>query len=248
MGYIGWIGTHEGKKDANLYRKVDSQIVTELLDLGAVLYCKTSLPQTLMLGETVNNLIGRTLNPNNQNLSCGGSSGGEGALQALRGSVVGLGTDIGGSVRIPAAFSGIYALKPTHTRLSYRDVANTIPGETTYASTVGVMGTSIDVLRLVFSSIVSTQPWKRDPNVVPIPWRQHLVDETLARADEQGRASTGTPLKLGIYWTDGTVTPHPPITRGLCEVVEAVKKAGHKVCIPHANHTHNPRLRRPSRL
>lgn len=46
-------------------------------------------------GETVNNLIGRTLNPHNQNLSCGGSSGGEGALQALRGSTLGVGTDIG---------------------------------------------------------------------------------------------------------------------------------------------------------
>ena len=93
MGYIGWIGSNLGIKDSSQAHKVESQITQELLALGAVLYCKTSLPQTLLFGETKNNLIGETLNPNNQNLSCGGSSGGEGALQALSGSCLGVGTD-----------------------------------------------------------------------------------------------------------------------------------------------------------
>ncbi|KAF2498692.1 amidase [Lophium mytilinum] len=229
MGYIGWIDTYEGRKDKELIHKVNSQVVSELLSLGAVLYCKTSLPQTLLLGETVNNLIGQTLNPNNQNLSCGGSSGGEGALQALRGSVVGFGTDIGGSLRIPAAFNGIFSLKPTHTRLSYRDVANVIPGETTYASTVGVMGTSLEAIHLVFRSIVLTQPWLRDPNVVPMPWREDRVEETISRAAGDGKANDNKPLKLGILWTDGVVTPQPPIARGLRLVVDAVKSVGHQV-------------------
>ncbi|KAE8154450.1 amidase signature domain-containing protein [Aspergillus avenaceus] len=232
MGYIGWIDTYEGNPDPNLVFNVNSQVVTELLALGAVLYCKTSLPQTLMLGETVNNIIGRTLNPVNQNLSCGGSSGGEGALSALHGSSVGLGTDIGGSVRIPAAFCGIFSLKPTHNRLSYRDVANAIPGQTTYASSVGVLGNTIEAIHLVLSSLISTKPWLRDPNVAPLPWRQGIVDETLSRAGKTSRsASAGEkrPLKLGILWTDGVVTPHPPVARGLHLVVEAVERAGHKV-------------------
>lgn len=113
MGYVGWIGTHEGSSDPAKVHKVNSQVVEELLSLGAVLYCKvivptsiagkiltwsvqTSLPQTLsvsrlslkpgvhgtesrlhsQLGETINNIIGTTLNPVNQLLSCGGSSGG----------------------------------------------------------------------------------------------------------------------------------------------------------------------------
>ncbi|KAJ6036184.1 general amidase [Penicillium herquei] len=223
MGYIGWLDTYEGDSNPQLVYKVESQIVGELLSLGAVLYCKTSLPQSLLFGETVNNIIGQTLNPVNQNLSCGGSSGGEGALQALRGSSVGLGTDIGGSVRIPAAFCGTFSLKPTNNRLSYRNVANVIPGETTYPSSVGVMGTSIDALRLVLSSILSTEPWLRDPVVVPIPWRENIAEETLARSDG------GTPLKLGIFWTDDWVTPHPPVQRALRQIVDAVKGAGHKV-------------------
>lgn len=229
MGYIGWIDTYEGDTDPSKVHKVESQIVTELLSLGAVMYCKTSLPQTLLLGETVNNLIGRTLNPVNQLLSCGGSSGGEGALNALRGSTLGVGTDIGGSVRIPAAFCGIYSVKPTHDRFSYRGAANTNPGQNTYASSVGFLSNSIDALQLVMKSVLSTQPWLRDPEVVPIPWRQTLVDSTLSRASADGSSNYNTPLKLGIYWTNGVVGPHPPIDRGLRAVVDTLRKAGHKV-------------------
>ena len=95
MGYVGWVGTFEGRKGTGREFHDESQLVEELRALGAILYCKTSCPQTLMLGETVNDLIGRTMNPVNQIVSCGGSSGGEGALQALGGSSIGVGTDIG---------------------------------------------------------------------------------------------------------------------------------------------------------
>jgi len=61
-----------------------------------------------MSGETINNIIGYTSNPKNRLLSAGGSSGGEGALISLKGSPVGFGTDIGGSIRIPALFNGLY--------------------------------------------------------------------------------------------------------------------------------------------
>jgi len=99
MGYVGWIGTFEGKKNTGKEKVFESQMTRELRELGAVLYCKTSVPHTLMSGETVNNIIGYTWNPKNRNLTSGGSSGGEGALIGLRGSPVGFGTDIGGSIR-----------------------------------------------------------------------------------------------------------------------------------------------------
>jgi len=229
MGYVGWIDTFEGNRDPKKVHNVESQVVEELCSVGAILYCKTSLPQTLMCGETINNLIGQTLNPVNQELSCGGSSGGEGALQALTGSSVGLGTDIGGSLRIPAAFCGTYSLKPTHNRLSYRNVANTNPGQLSYASSVGVMATSIGSLKLVASALLSTKPWIRDPNVVPMPWRLEIEQQTLARATSEGRSNEKAPLKLGILFDDGYMTPHPPITRGLQIVRDALAEAGHKV-------------------
>ncbi|KAI0451145.1 amidase signature domain-containing protein [Xylaria acuta] len=230
MGYIGWIGSNLGISDPKQTHLVESQIVTELLSLGAVLYCKTSLPQTLLFGETKNNLIGETLNPNNRNLSCGGSSGGEGALQALRGSTLGLGSDIGGSVRIPAAFNGIFSLKPTPERISYRCVANNNPGENTYRSTVGILSTSLGGLEMLLRVDLSTKPWLKDPAVVPLPFRDEVVGEYRSRANPDGTVNdSGLPLKLGVLWTDGAVQPHPPITRGLNIVVEAMRSTGHKV-------------------
>lgn len=98
MGYVGWIGNFQGQKDTGKERTFESEMVRELRKLGATLYCKTSVPHTLMCGETVNNIIGYTWNPKNRNLSSGGSSGGEGALIGLRGSCAGFGTDIGMSI------------------------------------------------------------------------------------------------------------------------------------------------------
>ncbi|KAH6950054.1 amidase signature domain-containing protein [Fusarium avenaceum] len=229
MGYVGWIDGNLGIPEDKTH-KVESQIVTELLSLGAVLYCKTSLPQTLLFGETKNNIIGQTLNPINQDLSCGGSSGGEAALMALGGSSVGVGTDIGGSLRIPAGFCGIYSIKPTSNRLSYRDVANTNPGQDTYRSSIGFMGTSLEAIELVFKAVLGTEPWLKDPAVIPIPFRSGLQDSYLSRVDSRGNAkSTEKSLKMGVFWSDGMVGLHPPVLRGLHVVVDALTKAGHKV-------------------
>ncbi|KAI1439529.1 amidase [Annulohypoxylon stygium] len=229
-GYVGYIGGNLGIKDPSQIHKVESQITAELLSLGAVLYCKTSVPQTLFYTETQNHIIGETLNPNNQNLTCGGSSGGEGALLALRGSTLGVGADIGGSVRIPAAYNGVFGIKPTPERFSCRDIAISNTGQTTYPAAVGFLSTSIDGIGLMLKSILSTQPWIRDPAVVPIPFRQEVVDEYLQRVNDDGTVKKGhIPLKFGIFWTDGVVQPHPPVTRSLHMVVDAIKKAGHRV-------------------
>lgn len=86
MGYVGWVGKYDTE---------DSVLITMLRKAGAVFYVKTSVPQSLMVCETVNNVIGRTVNPRSKNWSCGGSSGGEGAMVSFRGGVIGVGTDIG---------------------------------------------------------------------------------------------------------------------------------------------------------
>lgn len=95
------------------------QIVNKLLVAGAILYVKTNLPQTMYAFECCNPLWGRTVHPYNDAYTSGGSSGGEAALIAMDGSPVGIGTDIGGSLRIPPAYCGIYSLKPANGRVSY---------------------------------------------------------------------------------------------------------------------------------
>jgi amidase len=73
----------------------NSPLVNILKDAGAVIYVKTNVPTAMMIAETVNNLFGRTLNPLNRNLTPGGSSGGESALIVMKGSPLGVGSDIG---------------------------------------------------------------------------------------------------------------------------------------------------------
>lgn len=86
---------------------------------GAIIYAKTNIPQTMFAFECSNPVWGRTTNPYNENYTCGGSSGGEAALLAMDGSAIGIGSDVGGSLRIPAAYCGLYSLKPGGGRVSY---------------------------------------------------------------------------------------------------------------------------------
>lgn len=76
---------------------VDSMLAKVLEEAGAVFYVKTNVPTAMMIAETINNVFGRTLNPLNRQTTSGGSSGGESALLVLKGSPIGVGTDIGKS-------------------------------------------------------------------------------------------------------------------------------------------------------
>ncbi|SPN97375.1 uncharacterized protein DNG_00889 [Cephalotrichum gorgonifer] len=116
MGYVGWIDTFEGDKNSPLKGNTESEIVRELESLGAVIIGK--------FGETRNNILGYNFNPVNQRLSSGGSSGGEGAIQALGGSAIGVASDVGGSISMPASYNGVYSIKPSANRLSFKNVAN----------------------------------------------------------------------------------------------------------------------------
>ncbi|KAL8924465.1 MAG: hypothetical protein Q9172_002676 [Xanthocarpia lactea] len=218
MGYIGWLGTFQGKKGTGKERVFESEMVKELRDLGAVLYCKTSVPHTLMSGETINNIIGYTWNPKNRNLSCGGSSGGEGALIGLRGSPVGFGTDIGGSVRIPAAFNGLYGLRPCSGRLPYEGMANSMDGQNSVSSVVGPLALSVTTLRLLVKSLLSRDPWLHDPLVHDMPWR-----------DDRAVISPDQKLSFAVLRHDGVVSLHPPVRRALETVAQRLEKQGHKI-------------------
>lgn len=216
MGYVGWIGTFEGRRGTGKELVYESEMVRELRSLGAILYCKTAVPHTLMAGETVNNIIGYTWSPKNRLLSAGGSSGGEGALIGLKGSPVGFGTDIGGSIRIPAAFNGLYGLRPSAGRLPYDGMANSMDGQNSILSVVGPLATTVGSLKLLVKSLLSQEPWLHDPLVLELPWRNEPD-------------LSGTPLTFGILKDDGVVKPHPPVARTVDMVIDAIKRAGHQV-------------------
>ena len=109
-GTLGFRNAAPSKRDATL--------VARLRAAGAIPLARTNLPDLLFAFETDNLIHGRTNNPYDLKRTCGGSSGGEAALIAAGGSPFGLGSDAAGSVRLPAHFCGIAALKPTSGRLA----------------------------------------------------------------------------------------------------------------------------------
>ena len=220
MGYVGWIGTFQGQKDTNKERNYESELAIELRAAGAVFYCKTSVPHTLMTPETNNHIMGYCWNSSNRLLSAGGSSGGEGALISAGGSPLGFGTDIGGSVRIPAAVNGLYGLRPSSGRVPYEGMANSMDGQNTILSVVGPLATSAASLKLVIQAIMAQQPWLHDPLVVELPWKEEVSALTLSRAHSHD-------LSFGILQHDGVVAPHPPVQRAIVTVVKALEQHGH---------------------
>lgn len=92
----------------NVVADEDSTLAKMLRDAGGIPICMTNVPECLIFWDTFNKSFGRTHNPYNKNAIPGGSSGGLGALIASGASLIGLGSDIGGSIRMPAGFCGLY--------------------------------------------------------------------------------------------------------------------------------------------
>jgi Asp-tRNA(Asn)/Glu-tRNA(Gln) amidotransferase A subunit family amidase len=197
----------------------NSALVEILLRHGAVVYVKTNLPQTMMTADSENNLFGRTLNPIKLSLTAGGSTGGEGALLKIRGSVLGIGTDIAGSVRIPALCNGIFGFKPSASRVPF--AGKTPPGRLGAPSailpSIGPEGHSIRDMELFMKTVIDSQPWELDENSLNIPWR--------------GVDAYSRPLRLGLITEDPKRALHPSMLRTMKSAAKELTSSGH-VIIP----------------
>ncbi|KAL9621118.1 MAG: hypothetical protein Q9160_004369 [Pyrenula sp. 1 TL-2023] len=193
----------------------DAPILQFLWQVGCVFYARTTEPQTLMHLETSSNLYGETVCPYNRNLTSGGSSGGEGSLIGLRGSCLGIGTDIGGSIRSPSANNGLYGLRPTSYRLPFLGCAATMAGQEHIVPVIGPLSTSLEGVKRFMQAIISQKPWLRDPSLLPFHWR----DEKSYLTQRDGAKK----LKVAILWHDKVVQPHPPIRRALESLASKLK-------------------------
>jgi Asp-tRNA(Asn)/Glu-tRNA(Gln) amidotransferase A subunit family amidase len=101
------------------------QLVSFIREAGGIPFVKTNVPQTLLAFECANPLWGISKNPYSANHTPGGSSGGEAAILAMDGAALGWGSDIGGSLRIPAHYCGVYSLKPGHGRIATSNNSST---------------------------------------------------------------------------------------------------------------------------
>jgi Asp-tRNA(Asn)/Glu-tRNA(Gln) amidotransferase A subunit family amidase len=197
----------------------DAALVTLLRRAGAIIFVKTNVPALLLSYECDSNVFGISTNPFNGANTPGGSSGGEGALIALKGCAAGIGTDIGGSIRIPAHFCGICGLKPSMSRVALRG-SNPKGGQEGVAPVAGPMARSVRDLTALFRALTPgpTYPAGIDGMVNSIPFQEDLYVGGKSKKH----------LRVAYYYDDGFVPAAPACKRAVLEVVEALTRDGHE--------------------
>uniref|UniRef100_A0A8C4YMU9 Fatty-acid amide hydrolase 1 n=1 Tax=Gopherus evgoodei TaxID=1825980 RepID=A0A8C4YMU9_9SAUR len=194
----------------------DCVVVQVLKRRGALPFVKTNVPQSLLNYDCSNLIFGQTVNPLDHSKTPGGSSGGEGALISSGGSILGIGTDVGGSLRIPAAFCGICSLKATGGRLSKKGMVSSIPGQKSAVVGVGPMARDVDSLVLCMRALLCEDMFHLDPTVPPVPFNEEVF-------------SSSRPLRVGYYDTDSFTMPGPSMRRAVLETKQLLENAGHTV-------------------
>ncbi|NXT16309.1 FAAH1 hydrolase, partial [Prunella fulvescens] len=202
----------------------DSVLVKVLKRQGAIPFAMTNVPQSLFSYECSNPIFGQTLNPLNAQRSPGGSSGGEGALIAGGGSILGIGSDMGGSIRLPSSFCGLCGLKPTAERLRWVLGLPCQPcpcsgwAEGGIPCALGPMARDVDSLALCMKALLCQEMFQLDPTVPPIPFNEEVY-------------SSSTPLRVGYYDTDGYFPLPPCMRRAVRETRRALQAAGHQLVL-----------------
>ncbi|MGH9500326.1 MAG: amidase [Terriglobales bacterium] len=209
------LGCEAGTKlRTGLIAEEDAPLVSRLRDAGAIILGTTNTPELLMAWETDNLLYGRTNNPWDVSRTPGGSSGGEAAAIASGCSAGGVGSDGGGSIRVPAHFSGICGLKPTPGRIPATGHFPASVGPFALLGVVGPMARTVADLKVLFE--VMQGPDDGDPSAAPVPLR--WPDKEDVRR-----------LRVGYFEDDGR-TPVTSETREAVRVAaEGLKAAGFSV-------------------
>ncbi|XP_044800991.1 vitamin D3 hydroxylase-associated protein isoform X4 [Bubalus bubalis] len=194
----------------------DGVIVKVLKAQGAIPFVKTNISQTLLSFDCSNPIYGQTLNPENLKKTSGGSSGGEGALLAKGGSILGMGTDTGGSIRIPASFCGACGFRVTGYRLSNSGVASAVKGRKAVVTVAGPLAWDVESLALCLRALLSEHMHRLDPTVPFLPFREEVY-------------SSNRPLRIGYYESDGFTQPSPSMARAVKLTSRLLRDAGHQV-------------------
>jgi fatty acid amide hydrolase len=198
---------------ASILAEHDDPYVAAIRAAGAIVLGKTNVSQLLLYAESDNPVYGRTNNPWNLERTCGGSSGGQAAIIAAGGSPLGLGTDIGGSLRYPATFCGVASFKPTAGRTPDQGRYSLPIGQRAIVSQVGVLARRVEDVALGLKVLC------QDPVT--------LAEAPVPLGDPQ-RVDVSQ-LKIGYYIEDGTFAVTPAVRRAVLEAAELVRACGAQV-------------------
>jgi len=199
---------------AGYIAKRDAPLVARLRQAGAIVLGVTNTPELLMAWETDNLLHGRTNSPWDLTRTPGGSSGGEAAAIASGMSAGGVGSDGGGSIRVPAHFSGICGLKPTPGRIPSTGHFPESGGPFALIGVVGPMARTVGDLKLLFE--IMQGPDDGDTCAAPVPLRWPTDSETRK-------------LRIGYFEDDGRTPVTPEIRQAIRTAAESLSRAGFDV-------------------
>ncbi len=202
-----------GRKD--FVPEADATAVARMRAAGAIVLGKTNTPELTLSFETDNLVYGQTNNPYDVSRTPGGSSGGAGAIIAAGGSAMDLGTDTGGSIRVPSAFCGLAGLKPTSGRVPR--TGHIVPwglGGMDSLTTIGPMARFVEDLWLAFPIIAG--PDGIDPFIHPVP----LGDP--ASVNIAG-------LRVAFFTDNGTVSPTAEVEASVRSAAAAIADSGAEV-------------------
>jgi Asp-tRNA(Asn)/Glu-tRNA(Gln) amidotransferase A subunit family amidase len=214
IGVAGFRCEAGSRLRAGLVVHEDAALVRRLKNAGAIILGTTNTPELLMAWETDNLLYGRTNNPWDAERTAGGSSGGEAAAIAAGMSAGGVGSDGGGSIRVPAHFTGICGLKPTPGRIPSTGHFPVSAGPFALIGVVGPMARSVADLMLLFEAMQGPDDGEPCSAPVPVQW---------PNKKEMRK------LKIGFFEDDGR-TPVTLETRvAIKTAAQALRDAGFEV-------------------
>ncbi len=202
----GVISTGGTKGRAEFIPKKDATVVARLRKAGAILLGKTNTPELTLSFETNNLIYGRTSNPYDLKRSSGGSSGGAAAIIAAGGAPFDIGSDYGGSIRLPANWNGIAGIKPSAGRVPRTGNIFPFGGMLDSLQQIGPLARYVDDLALTLP-IIAGPDWI-DPGIIEMPFG-NPKDVDLKK------------LRVSVHTDNGIATPTPEII----EVVELAAKA-----------------------
>ncbi len=211
---------------ANDVDSEDGLLLKVLKGEGAIPFIKSNIPQVMMSNETSNYIWGQAKNPWNQGRTVGGSSGGEGGLLASRCSPLGIGNDIGGSIRIPAMCCGVVGLKPTAERISTAGTMKTVPMLDNLLNlkvATGPLTKSVRDVNLLMKALLNGAAHKtaelreRDAFYIRKQWEEEVA------------LSKPKQLRIGYYKSVDFSPTSLANQRAVEEAVQALKKQGHQL-------------------
>ncbi len=193
--------------------ETDSPLVARLRAAGAVVLGKTNVPQGMLIHECDNPLFGRTLHPTDPTRSPGGSTGGEATIVAAGGSPLGLGSDLGGSIRQPVHACGVAGFKPTPGLLTLVGSSRAITGMRAMRISPGPIARKVEDLELAMRVLTDHGGAERQVDEEAVQWRDPSDIDT-------------SRLRIA-YWTDDGILPTAPaIRRAVEEAAEALRRDG----------------------